>query len=143
MKKFAAVTFFLVISAIWLGACTPVQAANSKDPLVTIHAEGGLCVYGACGQDTVILQDGSFTVKNGSGEERTGQLDGATLASLKQAIDGADFEAIKSKPFTDICPIAYDGQQYTFTFYRGGTTEVLDSCQYELDSTSPMFKTDY
>jgi hypothetical protein len=143
MKKLTIMMFVLVFGAIWLGACTPAQAANSRDPLVSIHAEGGLCVYGACGQDTAILQDGSFTVKNGSGEERTGQLDSATLATLRQEIDKADFEAIKAKPFTGTCPIAYDGQEYTFTFYRGDTTEVLDSCKYELDLTSPMFKIDY
>ena len=136
-----AVTFGAVMAG-----CAAAQAATPKptDPLVSIHAEGGLCVYGGCSRDVTVLQNGTYTVKDGSGKTTSSALDDATLGQLKQAIDEADFDAIRAKPFTDTCPIAYDGQEYTFTFYKAsGATEVVDSCRAALDMSSVMFKVDY
>ena len=111
---------------------------------MSLHAEGGLCVYGGCSRDITVLQNGTYSVKDGSGKTTSGALDAAMLAQLRQAIAGADFNAIRSKPFTGTCPIAADGQEYTFTFYTaGGGTEVLDSCKVELDMSSAMFRVDY
>jgi hypothetical protein len=131
--------------AVLVAGCAAAGAATPKqtDPLVSIHAEGGLCVYGGCSRDVMVLQNGTYTVKDGSGQTTSGALDDATLGQLKQAIDGADFEAIRSKPFTGTCPIAYDGQEYIFTFYKGAKSEVVDSCKAELDMNSVMFKVDY
>ncbi len=122
---------------------TETPAVNPTDPLMSIHAEGGLCVYGGCSRDTVILQNGTIIVNDGSGTATTQTLSAEALAQLKQAIDTADFAAIQSKQFTGTCPIAYDGQEYTFTFYQAGVKYVLDSCKVALDMSSPMFKTDY
>jgi hypothetical protein len=146
MRKFIGTLLLMGIGLFVLAGCQSAQAAtpNPTDPLVSIHSEGGLCVYGGCSRDVVVLQNGTYTVKDGSGQATSGALDAAALTQLKQTIDTADFNAIKSKPFTDTCPIAYDGQEYTFTFYKaGGATEVLDSCKVALDMSSPMFKIDY
>jgi hypothetical protein len=122
---------------------TETPAANPTDPLMSIHAEGGLYVYGLCTRDTVILQNGTIIVNDGSGTATSQMLDAAALARLKQAIDTADFAAIKSKPFNGTCPTAFDGQKHIFTFYLPGRTEVLDNCEIALDMSSPLFKFDY
>lgn len=145
-RSIVVITLLAGASLFLLAGCRSASAATSNptDPLVSIHGEGGLCVYGGCSRDIIVLQNGTYTVKNGPNDQTSGALDAAALAQLKQAIDTADFNAIRSKPFTDTCPIAYDGQQYTYTFYKtGGGTEVLDSCKYALDMSSPLFKVDY
>ena len=43
------------------------------------------------------------------------------------------------KPFTGECPIAFDGQKQIFEFSVGSTTQRLDSCESELDWSSPLF----
>lgn len=146
MKRVLIGITLAVIAGVVLAGCATAQAATPKptDPLVSVHSEGGLCVYGGCSRDVMVLQNGTYTVKDGSGKTTSGALDAAALTQLKQAVNGADFNAIRSKPFTGTCPIAYDGQEYTFTLYKaGGGTEVLDSCKVELDMNSAMFKVDY
>jgi hypothetical protein len=146
VKKLLGVLVAGIIVGAALAACggAGAPAPNPTDPLISIHAEGGMCVYGSgCSRDTEILQNGSFTIKDGSGATINGQLDDATLTQLKDAIKAADFAEIKSKPFTDTCPIAFDGQKYIFTIHRDGQPEELDSCVYALDMESPLFRVDY
>jgi hypothetical protein len=144
LMKTLAIVLLISAGLLLAGCAGSAPTPNPTDPLLSVHAEGGLCVYGCCSRDISILQNGTYTVKQGSGQASSGALDSAALARLKQAIAAADFNAIRSKPFTGICPIAADGQEYTFTFYRpGGATEVLDSCKSALDMTSPLFKVDY
>lgn len=168
MKKWIVVYAIVITASLFLGGCaaastptaaptdppqpteTPVPTAvpsptaDPNSPLVSIHAEGGMCVYGGCSRDTVILNSGSYTIKDGSGQNSSGTLSADALAQLKSAIDGADWKAINAKPFTGTCPIAFDGQEFTFTFHKAdGSTEVLDSCKVDLDINTVLFKVDY
>ena len=61
------------------------------------------------------------------------------MQALAVEIEQADFDAIKSQPFTDTCPIAFDGQQFVYTFSVTGGSERIDSCQVVVDPENPLF----
>src|SRR5262249_29943352 len=90
-KAIVVITLAAITSLFVLAACGGAAAPKPTDPLVSIHAEGGMCVYGGCSRDTTILQDGSYTIKDGSGKDINGTIDAATLDALKAAIASADF----------------------------------------------------
>jgi hypothetical protein len=48
---------------------------------------------------------------------------------------------IESRPFTDLCPTAYDGQEtiYIFTVGLGTALERIASCEVEVDLSDPLF----
>jgi len=112
--------------------------------LMQIDATGGLCAYGPCNRSTVIYQDGFARIIDGGGTVIEGLFDTATLEILVQSIYAADFDAIRSQPFTEECPTAYDGQEYIFTFYNiDGAQETVSSCEYALNLNASLFRTDY
>ena len=61
------------------------------------------------------------------------------MQALVVEVEQADFEAIKSQPFTDTCPIAFDGQQVIYTFWIVTHSEQIDSCQVVVDPANPLF----
>ena len=61
------------------------------------------------------------------------------MQALIVEVHQADFEAIKSHPFTDTCPIAFDGQQFIYTFTIGAGSERIDSCEVVVDPANPLF----
>jgi hypothetical protein len=69
-----------------------------------------------------------------------GQLNPGKVEALVEIIRQTDFEAVRARPFTGTCPTAYDGQESVFAFYTGGGVEEVDSCQTEIDSNSPLFR---
>ena len=115
----------------------PKIAANGT--ILTITTSGGHCVYGGCSSEIQIRADGSYHIKDGSGAERDGTLDAKEGAALTQQIAAADFEALRAQPFTGTCPIAYDGQELTYTFQTQSGSQTLASCQVAIDETSPLF----
>lgn len=125
----------------------PTAASNpgqlpvaSKPILLGMFARGGLCVYGGCYRSTIIYRDGTFETEDGSGEYQSGVVSEASLAALAHEIEQADFDLIRSKPFTDVCPTAYDGQEYIYTFYTATEAEVISSCEYVIDGNLPVFQ---
>lgn len=62
------------------------------------------------------------------------------IEKLENLIDGADFESMKEKKFTDICPTAYDGSESIFTFYTLNGEVRISSCETNIDDNSPLFK---
>ena len=58
---------------------------------------------------------------------------------LVVAIGAADFEAIRSRPFTGTCPIAFDGQEIIFDFGAAAAIERVASCQVAIDWSDPLF----
>jgi hypothetical protein len=137
-----SLSVFTLLIALLAGACSwpfspslDDNGAQSADNAVVMTAiySGGHCVYGECGGQVTIYADGTYEVVNGAGDLRVETLPASTVDQLVAQIDAADYAAIRSQPFTDTCPIAYDGQEVTYTFYTSAGTETIASCQYVID----------
>jgi hypothetical protein len=93
---------------------------------------------GPCDFSVVLERDGR--VHDGKDPATNlGRLPAEAYAGLEAAIQATDFAAMRAKPFTGECPIAFDGQKQVFEFSVGGTIQRLDSCESELDWSSPLF----
>jgi hypothetical protein len=123
-----------------LAGCRPGTdlVVPGTGPLLTVRLEGGMCMDGPCDSAVVLERDGR--VHDGKTPEGDlGRVSAQAYGALDAAIQGTDFAAMRAKPFTGECPIAFDGQKQIFEFSVGGTTERLDSCESELDWSSPVF----
>jgi hypothetical protein len=107
-------------------------------PLVIVETRGGECPKGACGSTIAIEPDGRV---HATAPERTdlGTLTDVTLESLVTEIEKADFAALKSRPFTGTCPVAFDGQETVYTFMTAAGPERIASCEFVVDPTAPLF----
>jgi hypothetical protein len=108
--------------------------------VLILSRQGGLCVYGACEWTFTIYQDGSAAVVDGSGTSQEAMLSSEQMAQLHDLIEATDFAAIQAVPFTDTCPIAYDGQESIYTIQTSHGEEVLASCTVVIDPTLPLFR---
>lgn len=118
---------------------TPTSWYAPEDILLGVVWQGGLCPYGMCGMEVIFYQDGSFDVTNSSGEGWEGIIEDAVLVNLRREIENADFDMIRSRPFTDMCPTAYDGAELIYTFYASEGVEVISSCEYVIDGDLELF----
>jgi hypothetical protein len=122
-------------SAVPSSPSAPPAAAG---PLVTLTTQGGQCMAGSC--DTTVAIDADGTVRQTAPQTaELGTVSAPTLEALRTEIDQADFGAIKSHPFTDACPIAFDGQQFIYRFTTGSSFETIDSCVVVVDPANPLF----
>jgi hypothetical protein len=141
----------LVLVGGLLAACTSVASGGSSqapvspsapaaadDVTITVETSGGMCIDGACGSTVEIAPDGTVT-QTAPNETELGTLSESTLDALITEVEQADFEAIQSQPFTDTCPIAFDGQQFVYTFTVGADTVKIDSCEVVVDPENPLF----
>ena len=103
--------------------------------LATVVNSGGLCADGSCHWQTAIYNDGVIIV-----EGKSQQLTNSELAIVISAIKSADFDEIRSTPFTGTCPAAYDGPSYSFDFSTDHGFEHMNSCETELDMQEPLLK---
>lgn len=115
---------------------TPSGAADGVS--VTVETTGGECLAGACGSTITIEPDGrAHQLKPAPAE--LGVVPEAIHDALVTEIEQADFDAIRSHPFTDTCPIAYDGQEIIYTFTIAARSERIDSCEVVVDPAHPLF----
>ncbi|RJQ14613.1 hypothetical protein C4553_00890 [Candidatus Parcubacteria bacterium] len=110
------------------------------DPLVNLRAEGGLCEYGTCWANQTVQRNGVVLVNVGDGTNDVRRLSNEDLNELSNLIKGTDFRAVKSKRFFGVCPSAYDGFEYIYTFFLGEKIEIISSCEFEIDYNLPLFK---
>ena len=111
-----------------------------QDTILTIRTRGGMCMNGACWSERQINADGSFTAADSTGAQTTGTLEATKVAELTQLIAATDFAQIKAQTFTGTCPIAYDGQEYIYTFQTVSGPQTLESCAVGIDDNSPLFQ---
>lgn len=113
---------------------TPVAASpESSQLLASVMYSGGLCISGqSCESVVTIHQNGTVERDN----EVIAQLPQEKLLLLVGEMNAADYVAIMNQPFTGTCPIAFDEQELTYTFYLSGSTQVLPSCTYDLENVS-------
>jgi hypothetical protein len=131
---------WLVVAVVALAGCstTPGVPIPGAGPLVTVQMRGGMCPDGACDSKVVLERDGR--VHDGKTSQTVlGRVTANSYAALDAAIQGADFVALRSKPFTGECPVAFDGQEQVFEFSVAGGTQRLASCEVEIDWSSPLF----
>jgi hypothetical protein len=129
---------------------TPIAGPStsaSADPkigadatVLTIRTRGGHCMNGECWSEKQIKANGSFTAADSTGAQKTGTLDAARVAELIEQIAATDFEQLKVQPFTGTCPIAFDGQEYIYTFQTLSGPQTIESCAVGIDETSPLFQ---
>jgi hypothetical protein len=135
------VLLFSAIASIgWLSACDAAAnlAVPGTGPLLTVRLEGGMCMDGPCDSAVVLERDGRVH-SAAKPPNDVGRVSAQAYAALDAAIQATDFAAMRAKPITGECPIAFDGQKQIFEFSVGGTTQRLDSCASELDWSSPLF----
>jgi hypothetical protein len=151
IRTFVAVAAILAIllSACSAGASAPGTSAEPSSPpsavpsvavgpLVTLETQGGHCMEGACGGTVAIDTDGRVHSTAPEAED-LGVLSDVLLEALTTEIGQADFDAIQSRPFTDTCPIAFDGLQLIYTFTTPSGTEEIDSCAVVVDPAQSLF----
>jgi hypothetical protein len=118
------------------GEPTPSEVVDGVS--VTVETIGGHCIQGACDSTITIEPDGrAHQVKPEPKELGTVPLE--IMQALVVEVQQADFDAIRSQPFTDTCPIAFDGQQFVYTFSIASHSEQIDSCQVVVDPENPLF----
>lgn len=112
-----------------------------------MDSRGGLCVYGGCNESLTLHASGQYRITRSETDRtevrvlRAGTLPSETTVRLLGLINATDFSALRTTPFTDICPTAYDGSETTYTFVlESGQKEVLDTCQNVLDFGTPLLR---
>lgn len=141
LARVIVVAVSLVAVALGASACSPgspAPLATVAGPLVTVETRGGLCVDGPCGTTVVIERNGRVH-QAAKPPNDLGIVTPAALAALDAAIRTTDFEALKSRPFTDECPTAYDGQEIVFEFGAPGGVERIATCEVDVDFGLPLF----
>jgi len=130
----------LTVVAGALAGCNAAAnlAVPGTGPLLTVRLEGGMCMHGPCDSAVVLERDGRVHDVE-TPEGNLGRVSADAYAALDAAIRTTDFAAMRAKPLIGECPIAFDGQKQIFEFSVGGTTQRLDSCESELDWSSPLF----
>lgn len=99
---------------------------------------GGHCVQGACDTTYYVEQDGRVHLAAKPPNE-VATLDEAGLAEIRAQIDAADFDEIRSHPFTGTCPTAFDGQELVLEFGTDAGPEQIATCEVAIDWTAPLF----
>ena len=131
-------TFGLVVAALAPSGCNSNVPLPLSGPLVTIEMRGGECPAGACDNSVILDRDGRVHAAAKPPND-LGQVDAQAMAALVAAIQATDFAALKSRPFTGECPVAFDGQELIFQFAVGAGTERIASCEVDVDWGHPLF----
>lgn len=106
---------------------------------MTVQTHGGECPAGLCDRIIEIDTDGEVTLVK-PGPVVLGSIAPDLVEAIRDQVDRADFVLIKSRPFTDTCPMAYDGQETIYTFHRASGDEVIASCTVRIDPNDPLFR---
>ncbi|MBP1705598.1 MAG: hypothetical protein H6Q36_1337 [Chloroflexi bacterium] len=131
----------LLAVSLAASACAPgvpTSTPQPAGPLLTVQTRGGECPGGPCGTTVVLERDGRVH-QAAKPPNDLGTVWPEALASLDAAIAAADFEEIRSHPFSGECPTAYDGQEIVFEFGAPGGVERIATCEVAVDFGSPLF----
>lgn len=121
-----------ILSTFWFSDAK----TSHPDILISIRYIGGLCPDGVCSSEKLILRDGSSEIVD---EVKGALVDMADILELIELVDNTDYEKIRSRRFTGVCPITYDGQEVIYTFYTSHGIEQVSSCITEIDDALPIF----
>lgn len=107
-------------------------------PVMSLRIHGGRCPDGACDRTIQIMSDGTYTDTTEASEQGNGQVPKSLIETLVQALEKADYEALKATPFTGTCPTAFDGSETVYTFHTAEGSEELATCKFVLDPADPL-----
>jgi hypothetical protein len=137
--RLAMLLSIAVVAAGSLAACGPTGLAPiAAGPLMTVQMRGGMCPAGACDQ-TITLDRNGRAHGAAKPPNDLGVVPARAMAALTAAIQATDYAALRSRPFTDVCPIAFDGQELIFEFAVGAGTQRIASCEVAIDWGHPLF----
>ena len=129
----------LLLMVLALGACAGSPSASesadvapAREPLVHLRWTGGLCPEGTCTAEQWILHDG--TVVADGDAPPPWRIPPERMARLVAAVDGANDNAIRARPFVGTCPTAFDGQEVTYTFFTRHGPVRISSCETAIDT---------
>lgn len=141
LDRFARLAITISIAATLL-ACSPTAVASllpaAASPLVTITTRGGERMDGSCGSTIVIEREGRMH-QTAPVVAELGTVPAEVLSTLDVAVKATDFGVIRSRPFTDECPVAFDGQEVIYEFGVPTGVERIASCETEIDPDNPVF----
>lgn len=138
--RLAMLLSVIALAAGSLAACAASGgvAIPLTGPLVTVQLRGGMCPEGACDHSVILERDGRVHSAAKPPNE-LGIVPAQAMGALTAAIASTDYAALKSKPFTGECPVAFDGQELIFDFAVGATTQQIASCTVEIDWGHQLF----
>lgn len=119
---------------------SPSPTPTPSGPLLTIESRGGHCMDGPCGTTLIVEFDGRVH-QAAKPPNDLGFVEPDLLTDLQQAIADADFDEIRSHPFTGECPVNFDGQEIVVVFATADGTEEIAGCEVDIDWSSPPFAT--
>jgi hypothetical protein len=141
VSRLARIVVIVGLVSALLG-CSPNAIASvlpvAAGPLVTMTTRGGECPEGMCGSAVVLERDGRVH-RLAPDPAELGIVPPNALAALDTLVRTTNFDAIRARPFTGTCPMAYDGQEVIFEFGAPGGIERIASCETEIDVDSPLF----
>jgi hypothetical protein len=106
--------------------------------LLSVEMRGGMCPNGACESLITIDTDGAVRQVRPTALV-LGYVGPDLLEALRVEIDQTNFPLIESRPFTDTCPTAYDGQETIYTFHLPTGREEIATCKVAIDPNHPLF----
>jgi hypothetical protein len=128
----------LVVATLTLAGCSTLVPVQPAGPLLTVEMRGGLCPAGACDSSVILERDGRVRAAAKPPND-LGQVNRQAMATLTAAMQATDWTALKSHPFTGLCPVAFDGQELIFEFSVGSGTQRVASCEVAIDWGNPLF----
>lgn len=135
--------FVLICTVLMVfGVTAPPAQGIGQDQhkvVLRIHATGGLCPYGACHSELFIYDNGAGLLREGP-EEKPFTITPEELIELVTLIKTTDFDDLRKDKFTGMCPTAYDGAAFTYSFSTPHGEEILGSCEHVIDAQRPLFK---
>lgn len=123
--------------ALIAAGCSPFPGAGVGGTLVVVETRGGHCINPPCGSRIAIDADGRVHQLAPVVAE-LGTVPPDVISALTAAVRAADFQAIKSKPFTGECPVNFDGQEVIYEFSLASGIETIASCTVEIDPDLPF-----
>jgi hypothetical protein len=84
------------------------------------------------------IQGDGRILTQGDDPAEVGRADGAAMTALAAAVRTADYQAIRSRPFTGTCPVAFDGQEVVLEFHAPEGVQRIASCETDIDWTHPL-----
>ena len=128
-----------VVLATFVGCGSdPSVTPVPEGPLMAVTTRGGLCAPGTCNATTFVERDGLVHIST-KPPNRLGVVAADKLTELAHQIAIADYDEIRSHPFAGTCPTAVDGWEIVFDFAGPRGPETIESCQVQVDYSSPLF----
>jgi hypothetical protein len=120
--------------------------ADTRNVLVAIRREGGMCAVFGCFSEVAILTDGTYRYSTHQSKPVTGRISPLELRQLKQRIARTRFDRIRSntepmeKSIPNLCMLPVDGPEAVYTFHFRNRVEQIRGCKTYIDANNRLFQ---